>query len=219
MSVAAVPRGGVHRLPLAFVGGIGGIVAYLVCTFAAYLLYPGSFGPLDNWLSDLGSANLNPTGALLYNAGVVLTGIALAAFFFGQREWGRIASPSVRRRMTAVQIIGYTAAATTVATGLVSESVDADLHGVLSMTQIETLGSALALTGLFLYRQRGFWRPIAWLALATEIAALAFGFVVHTFPMEWIAISLVLADVGLMALNTWSASGSGARPRPARLAW
>jgi hypothetical protein len=145
-----------HRLPLAFIGGSGGVVAYLVGTFAAYLLYPRSFGPLDNWLSDLGNANLNPRGALLYNAGVVLTGIALVALFLGLREWGRTATPSVRRRMTAVQILGYAAAVTTVATGLVSESVDADLHGVLSMTQIEILGSAIALSGLFLYRQRGF---------------------------------------------------------------
>lgn len=65
MSVAAARRGGVHRLPFAFVGGSAGVVAYLACTFAAYLLYPRSFGPLDNWLSDLGNANFNPRGALL----------------------------------------------------------------------------------------------------------------------------------------------------------
>ena len=148
---------------------------------------------------------------------MVLTGIALVAFFFGLREWGRIASPSVRRRMTAVQILGYTAAATIVATALVSESVDADLHDILSMTQIEVLGSAIALSGLFLYSQRGFWRPITWLALATEIVVLAFGFLLHTFPIEWVAIALVLASVGLMALSTWSALGPGDRPRSARI--
>jgi hypothetical protein len=108
-------------------------------------------------------------------------------------------------------------AATTVATGLVSESVDADLHIILSMTQIEILGSAIALSGLFLYRQRGFWRPIARLALATEFVVLLFGFLVHTFPMEWVATALVLAYVGLTALNTWSAFGPGARPPFARI--
>lgn len=117
--------------------------------------------------------------------------------------------------MTAVQILGYAAAATTVATGLVSESVDADLHGILSMTQIEILGSAIALSGLFLYRQRGFWPPLAWLALTTEIMVLAFGFLFHTFPMEWVAIALVLAYVGLLALNTWSAFRAR-RPRALR---
>jgi hypothetical protein len=198
---AAAPRHGVRGLPLTFVGGIVAVVAYLGCTPVSYLRFPGPFGPLDNWLSDLGNAELNPSGALVYNVGVTLTGVALLAFFGGLQRWSRQAEPRTRRRIQAVQVIGYVAAITTVGTALIRENVNMDVHGIVSMTNIEFLAAAAALSGLFLYHQPGFWRVIAVVAAAGELAALVFGFVLHTFWMEWLAVGLVLLYVWLMALN------------------
>jgi hypothetical membrane protein len=200
MTEAIAPRHWVRSWPLAFVGGVAALGVYLASTLCSYLLYPGPFDPRDNWLSDLGNGALNPSGALVYNAGVVLTGLALLAFFGGLRR-SVAADAHVRRRIRAVRLLGYVGAITTAGTALISESVDADLHGLVSMTNIEFLGAAAALSGLVLYRQPGFWRPIAVVALATEVAALVFGFLLHTYWMEWLTVGLVLGYVGLMALN------------------
>lgn len=144
MAEAAAPRHGVRGLPLTFVGGIVAVVAYLGCTLVSYLRFPGPFGPLDNWLSDLGNAELNPSGALVYNVGVTLTGVALLAFFGGLQRWSRQAEPRTRRRIQAVQVIGYVAAITTVGTALIRENVNMDVHGIVSMTNIEFLAAAAA---------------------------------------------------------------------------
>jgi hypothetical membrane protein len=78
---------GTHRWPLGFAAGLAAIGCYMAFAAAAYLLDPSPFGPADNWLSDLGSSTHNPTGALVYNVGVGLTGLALVGFFWGFADW------------------------------------------------------------------------------------------------------------------------------------
>lgn len=196
---------GRHRWPLSSVAGIAAIGCYLGFTIAAQMLYPGPFGPADNWLSDLGSSTLNPGGALVYNVGVSLTGVALIGFFWGFADWAEGASRRMRNRLTAVRILGVIGGATTVATAILPESLNADMHGWISMWNIEILATAAVLSGLFLYRHPAFWRPIAVWALLSGAAAVLFGFVLHTPPMEWVLIGLILGYVGLMALNLWAA--------------
>lgn len=192
---------GRHRWPLSFAAGVAAIGCYVAFTAAAYLFYPGPFGPAANWLSDLGSSALNPTGALAYNLGASLTGVALIGFFWGFASWSEGAPRLLRNRILAVRILGIIGAATTVATALVPESLNADVHGWISMWNVEVLDTAAVLSGLFLYRHPAFWRPVAAWAVLTEAAAVLFGFVLHTYWMEWVLIGLTLGYVGLMALN------------------
>lgn len=217
---------GAHRWPLGFAAGLAAIGCYVVFTAAAYLLDTGPFGPADNWLSDLGSSTPNPTGALVYNVGVSLTGVALIGFFWGFADWANGASRRTRNRLDAVRILGVIGGLTTIATALVSESMNADLHGWISMWNVEILAPAALLSGVFLYRHPAFWRPIAAWAVVTEAAAVLFGFVLHTPPMEWVLIGLILGSVGLMALNlrlahrprelaSGAAAGPTADPGPA----
>jgi hypothetical protein len=85
---AAAPRRG-SPYGLTFLGGIAAVAAYLGAALVSYQLYPRPFGPLGNWLSDLGNAHLDLSGAVVYNVGVVLTGVGLLAFFRGIRGWSR----------------------------------------------------------------------------------------------------------------------------------
>jgi hypothetical membrane protein len=218
---------GTHRWPLGFAAGLAAIGCYLVFTAAAYLLDPGPFGPATNWLSDLGSSTVNPTGALVYNVGVGLTGLALVGFsFWGFADWANGASRRMRNRLDAVRILGVIGGLTTAATAVVPESLNADVHGWISMWNVEILATAAVLSGFFLYRHPAFWRPIAAWALLTEGAAVLFGFVQHTPAMEWILIGLILGYVWLVALNlraayrsrelaSWGAPSPTADPSPA----
>lgn len=209
--------------------GAVAIAWYLIATGTAIVLYPGRFGPADNWLSDLGNTALNPSGAAVYNVGVVLTGLGLVGFFWGFGRWADGQSPRLRRRVAAVRAMGVIAGLTTVATAVVSESVDADLHGWISMWNIELLGTTALLSAVFLYRHPAYWRPIAAWALLTEVAAVLFGFAFHIYLMEWVAIGLVLGYVALMELNmlalgralplrpSMAGSGPDVRPTASRL--
>jgi urea transporter len=122
-----------------------------------------------------------------------------------------------------VRALGAIGAITTIGTAVVPENLNTDLHGIISMVNIEFLATAAMLSGLFLYRQPGFWRVVAVVALASELAAVAFAFLLHTFWMEWLTVGLVLVYVGLLTLDDRRAaevrrasSSSAGRPTPAR---
>ena len=72
---------------LSFVTSMFAIVCYLAFALLAFSLYPLPYSPMSNWLSDLGNANLNPSGALFYNIGIVATGVVLLPFFLGLSQW------------------------------------------------------------------------------------------------------------------------------------
>ena len=72
---------------LSFVTGMFTVVCYLAFALLAFSRYPLPYSPMSNWLSDLGNANLNPSGALFYNIGIVATGGLLLLFFLGLSEW------------------------------------------------------------------------------------------------------------------------------------
>ena len=66
---------------------------YLLFTGLAWARYPGAYGPWsNNWLSDLGNRNVNPSGAGLYAIGCIGTGVLLAGFFIGMLSWRRSGS-------------------------------------------------------------------------------------------------------------------------------
>jgi hypothetical protein len=56
-------------------------IIYLAFTAIALAYYPQTYSPLTNWLSDLGNPTVNPSGALYYDAGGVVTSVALIFFF------------------------------------------------------------------------------------------------------------------------------------------
>ncbi|MBD3339254.1 MAG: hypothetical protein GF353_09095 [Candidatus Lokiarchaeota archaeon] len=69
--------------------GVSVILIYCLMTFISVSLFPSSFSPVDNWLSDLGNSSYNPNGAIFYNLGCILTGIALFPFFGSMVVWYR----------------------------------------------------------------------------------------------------------------------------------
>ncbi len=79
----------IRNHPLGYVAGLTAVIGYLVFTTSAYLFYPSAYTPYANWLSDLGNYSQNPAGAILYDIGVSLTGLLIAAFasaiLFGER--------------------------------------------------------------------------------------------------------------------------------------
>jgi hypothetical membrane protein len=77
------------KLPISSMAGIAVIILYCVFTFSSWALFSTTYSPVTNWLSDLGNSSpmYNPRGAILFDLGCILTGIALFPFFIGLYEW------------------------------------------------------------------------------------------------------------------------------------
>jgi hypothetical protein len=72
---------------LSFLGGTLTIVIAVVFTAASMLLYPGPATLSDHFIGDLGNADLNPVGYILFNFGLILGGMSLIVFMYGMNKW------------------------------------------------------------------------------------------------------------------------------------
>ena len=69
------------RRPLGTIFGFAFIVFYISFTIIAITRFPHTVSPLDMYLSTLGNAEISPDGAIFYNLGVILGGLAEIMFF------------------------------------------------------------------------------------------------------------------------------------------
>jgi hypothetical protein len=69
------------RRPLGTIFGFAFLVFYISFTIIAIAQFPRTVSPLDMYLSTLGNADISPDGAIFYNLGVILGGLAEILFF------------------------------------------------------------------------------------------------------------------------------------------
>ncbi len=75
--------------PLIRTSGLAVIFSYCLFTVISWILYPFEFTPMTHYLSRLGNFDYSPFGAIFYNLGCILAGLALIPFFIGFRIWYR----------------------------------------------------------------------------------------------------------------------------------
>jgi hypothetical membrane protein len=85
-----------HNYSIGAIAGIIGFAIFTVFTLTSFFLYPTTYNPLYDWLSNLGNINLNPLGALFFNWSCIISGVTLILFFVGlyawrpQKKWSKI---------------------------------------------------------------------------------------------------------------------------------
>lgn len=67
--------------------GIAVGAIYITLTALSITHYPHPFTPLNDFLSQLGNSNLNPTGAIYYNLAVILAGATSILFYHALTKW------------------------------------------------------------------------------------------------------------------------------------
>jgi hypothetical membrane protein len=75
------------NIRLVWVAGFIASAVYLIGAAVAYFMYPFSYSPVTNWLSDLGNPINNLGGAFSYNLGCILVGLGLIGFSLGLQTW------------------------------------------------------------------------------------------------------------------------------------
>jgi hypothetical membrane protein len=181
------------------ISGVFVIILYCIFTFSSWALYPTTYSPVTNWLSDLGNSIHNPNGAILYNLGCILTGIALFPFFIGLYKWYS-EERRFRTRLLAVQTIGCLAAFSLIMIGVFSENASW-LHNMWSEVFFILNLIVLVLIGAFLFTHPRYIKAISYYAFAVAAINLMFLVLPSTPLLEWFTVFTALGYVGLISYN------------------
>jgi hypothetical protein len=141
-------------------------------TFTSWALYPTLFTPFGNWLSDLGNSVGNPSGAIFYNIGCILTGTAYIIFLSGFYKW--YTSEKTRKiGLMIAQAIGFLAAFSLIMVGVFSENAG-DIHTLWSLVFFLLNLITILLFSLALYKHPSYIKAISYYGFAVVIFNLLF---------------------------------------------
>lgn len=183
-------------------------ITYGLCVAIAFTRYPGSFTPVQNTLSELGSPILNPAGSPIYRLGCVLGGTTTAAFFLTVAAWRQSGTRLQNHLLAIVQALGILAALAMALFAVYPYNDDTSHLIVLGILANSTL--ALLLFSLVaLYRRNEAQR----LRMTVTIAAAAAILLMYSIPShhwaEWIPAFLSQVNVWIIGFET-------SRPRQRR---
>ena len=190
-------------LPIA---GILVILFYCAFTFTSIVLFPRPLSPMSDWLSDLGNSSYNPQGAIFYNVGCVLTGLALFPFFAGFYYW--YTDEKWRKSLIMItQAVGFIAAFALMMIGVFSEDAGA-IHHLWSLMFFVFNLLALTSANVSLMTHRKFIRPIGYYGLIVAVINLLLVGLAYTSILEWFTVFTALGYVAFLSYNTFRASSS-----------
>lgn len=191
------------KWPLSFMAGISAILVYLVFTVISYLQFPDSYGPLTNWLSDLGNPQTNPQGAVYYNLGCILTALVLVGFYLGLRRWNINSRNSLL--MSIALAAGALASISLVLAALFPLGANTTMHAFWSKMVSVFLGFFLTFSATALLRRPGFPKWIVYYAFGAATVNFVYGaFLPSVFVAEWISLGMFALYVFMLAYNSKS---------------
>lgn len=187
---------------IAVVLALTATATYLALALVSYVNYPGVFSPWNNnWLSDLGSRELNPQGAAFYRVGCALNGVLMIAMFLAVTPWRLQAGRRQRVLVGWAQLFGISAAVALIMTAVYPLDLFAT-HQLWSRILVSAF-SGLLFVSFFAFRSAGRSNvPIAVAAVvgyASAVTWLLFG---SAHWIEWILVADVLLLVCLVGVRT-----------------
>jgi hypothetical protein len=192
-------------------GGIIAILIYLILTLVAFLQYPGAYGPITNWLSDLGNPQANPSGAFVYNLGCILTSSVLIIFYIGLRQWNT-GDRKMRILLTIAQVAGILASFSLILAAIFPLGAHTSIHSFWSKMVFVFLGFFLTFSATALMKHPAFVRCIAYYAFFTALVNFVYGAILHSvFVAEWVSIGMFIIYVVMIAYNSKSLATNSQR--------
>ena len=199
------------KLPISCIAGIAVIFLYCTFTFTSWALYPTLFTPFGNLLSDLGNSIGNPSGAIFYNIGCILTGAAYIIFLAGFYRW--YTSEKTRKAgIMIAQVIGFLAAFSLIMVGVFSENAG-NIHTLWSLVFFLINLITILLFSVALYNHPSYIKAISYYGFVVVVFNLMFvsaiiatinlqlSLAYNTPIFEWFTVFTALGWFGLLAYN------------------
>ncbi len=196
------------KWPVIPITGLTAIVLYLVFTLIAFLKFPGTYGPLTNWLSDLGNPEINPSGAIYYNSGCIITSLVLVLFFIGLSKWNT-GDKRMKTLLIIAQIMGFCSSLSLITAAVFPLGPHTLIHSWASKMLSVFLGFFLTFSATALLKHPAFIKWFAYYGFLTALVNFIYGvFLPSVFLAEWISIGMFIIYVFLIALNSRSLCNS-----------
>ncbi|MFW9851104.1 MAG: DUF998 domain-containing protein [Candidatus Thorarchaeota archaeon] len=184
----------------AFVGSF----LYITLTAVSISYYPGPFGPLTNYLSQLGNSSLNPEGAIFYNLALFCTGISVIPATIAIYKF--YSNDKNKKILVSVVICGFFNGLSIVMAGVFNEDFS-ELHFIWSMIIFLTLIPLLFLTNIGLWNHQDYSRSIGLYGLSLGIFDMIFVAYVVIWGtnsgaiLEWITIFVYISWFILVSIQ------------------
>jgi hypothetical protein len=181
--------------------GVAAAAIYVVFTALAFFKYPAEYSPLNNWLSDLGNPLVNQSGAVFYNAGCILTSLALAVFFFTLRNWS-IKDKKTRYFLTAAEISGLLSAVFLIVASLFPLGSHTAVHELASKMITIFFGFFFTFSATVLLKHTGAVRWFAYYGFLSAVVNFVYGVFLYSIMMlEWVAIGMYIVYVLMISFS------------------
>jgi hypothetical membrane protein len=190
------------KLPVSFFSGITAIIVYLIFTLIAFLIYPGEYSPVSNWLSDLGNPQVNPSGSIFYNIGCIITGLVLIVFYIELSCWNT-GDKKMRILLVIAQVTGVLSSISLILSAIFPLGETALIHAFWSKMIFVFLGFFLTFSATSLLKHSSFIRWFAYYAFLTALVNFVYGaFLYSVFVLEWISLEMFMIYAFMLAYNS-----------------
>ena len=195
--------------------GILAVFVFTIFTFISVALYPTPYNPLYDWLSNLGNVNLNPSGALFFNGGCIITGLILIPFIASLYRWNSPMNWSKILLLIGI-ILGIFASISLIGVGVFPET-HIKLHVLAASGVFGSLFLIIIFLIIALFKHPKFIHFVAYWGIIAVLIDLFFIIILslpqyenalagfnHTVPIpgiEWASVFSSLLWVGLLSYN------------------
>lgn len=195
--------------------GMLALIVFTIFTLIAVALYPISYNPIYNWLSNLGNVNLDHTGAFFFNLGCFLTGFMLIPFFLTILRWNPTQKWNKLLLIMGI-LLGIIASISLIGIGVFPET-NFHMHGLAASGVFNSLFLIIIFINLALFKHPKFMKIVAYWGVVAVLFTLSFEIMLlirdnllsmlhPTIPlpgMEWAAVFTSFIWMGLLSYNMW----------------
>ncbi|WP_230742069.1 DUF998 domain-containing protein [Methanooceanicella nereidis] len=175
---------------------------FSVFTLTSIALFPDGFSPFENWISDLGNSEYNPSGSMIFNIGCMITGISMALFFIGLKR--HYTTEKNKRNMTLTLAMGLFSSFSLIMIGIFSEDYPQE-HTLWSGIFFVALIIFMILANITLMKHKGFFKPIGYYAfviIMLDLALIVTKVMGMKVPiLEWLTVFASIIWILLLAYN------------------
>jgi hypothetical membrane protein len=184
------------------------VLSYTLCSLTAFTHFPGNLSPTQNWLSDLGDIQQNPTGAIFYNLGIILTGLMVLLFFLSISHW-HVPNHGIQNRLVLItQIFGVLGSLALILSAVFPINHPQE-HQIASIALYALLGTAFAFSVTALRYQPACPRAVLVIGAITASIDILSGILHEVTVLEWWTVALFLSYLMLLSRFTRRLEGKG----------